>query len=636
MDVYLLETKEQCDRLKNISTGKSVLVALTVEAMFWLDKAGARYKTLNDYLSMDYFIELRRESRKPNIAFCQQLDAAIKKKLPGWGQDPSCEPVYWFNKFTYRLIQSAVSYKTLFDAMINKECPKTVIYFQPQRVQKRDLKYAELFFGNDNFLSEFLEEIKKEYPQVNWKSIVIPNNDSLKDPNEKNDLRKWIAARVPWLWQRFVHAALRKDWKYFEREIPETKNLLRLGTNHDIRTLVKNLIQGQSFKEFRQEDLYLEINPAKPIWSKRNFFQRHQKYLEGLSPDTVLFTRQEFIEAVKSCYGTLGDFVIGLLSRKYEIWHAHVLSALLIYKAALELLAAKKILCVVGHSAIDPFHNAIFSAARKNSIRTYIFQHGGDFGESFDYGQTQHTCYSLVDYFGLWGRFTQPYVEKYVQTRCSFFYIGKLNGRIYSPRVFPIQNTPIKNVLFVQNNAFHGYIPLMKDGIWFRFYKEIVKTLKAHPEYQHLFRPCPKGGVEFNPLTEYMKEQLPNLQMASQGTLSEACAKADLVIIDCLSTTLHDALSVNSRVIGLKHPTYVQYYPEVEEKVKKACIFCKSEDEFLRNIGFYLTHPERYPDFGEGIKEWKNFCFDASTEEQFSERFITHLNSSSKSMIKSH
>jgi hypothetical protein len=301
----------------------------------------------------------------------------------------------------------------------------------------------------------------------------------------------------------------------------------------------------------------------------------------------------------------------------------------LVYKAAKDILRKKKISCVIGHSGVDPINNAIFSAARKNDIKTYIFQHGGEYGESFDYGEIKNTCYEFADYFGLWGKKNKKIIEKNTKTRCSFFYLGHLkqtNNRQNNTNRKPTKR--IKKILFVHNNAFHGYLPLMKDCMWFRFHKKIIEIFQRYPDYDYIYRPTPKFKTRFNALTEYFKDKIPNLEILDTGTLSNACTKADLVIIDCLSTTLHDALSVNSKLIGLKHPAYNQYFPEIENIISKACILCKTEKDFLNKIESLLMKPETFPDDNNGINEFNTFYSDESNVDQYCKRFLSHFNNS--------
>jgi len=621
--LYLFETREQCRFWPVDEFRQHSILALTAEAMYALDELGCSYKTPKDYLGLEFFVDVRRTSRIRHASFCHEMDRIIKSKLPDpLADDPCLEPAYWFNKFSCQLVEAPVSFEKLFNAAIASESPDQVVYFDPQQKSEEQSLYYDLIYANALFLSSFLSHLQQDYPTVNFCRICIRANTTMLMPRQYIPFRQRLRNSLPWIILRSVHAMAGKDWSFFAPSSPDQACVLRLGTNHDIRMLADKIADQQGKKVLRKEDLALVIEDRTLSWTKKKFCNKHKNRLFGLAPQSELFTKEDFCRALRSTYPEVSDGVTSFVSERFDRYRNYIVNGVMIYEAASQIMNERKIECVMAHSGTDPFNNAILSAARKQRVRNYIFQHGGDFGESFHYGETEHTCFAFTDHFGLWSKNAKELTKKYVDSRCSFFYVGRTSRQ--KGQIRKRDTSTIKKVLFVHNNAFHGYHPLMKDCLWFRIYKEISRLFVRYPQFEYMLRPSPKGELRFPALEGHMQASIPGLQIMKEGSFVEVCAQADLVIIDCLSTTLHEALEVNTQVIGLKHPTYVQYYPEVEHKVAGACVFCKTEEDFLTKIEFYLQHPDRFPDLSEGIRQWQEACYECSTDQELYDRFMAY------------
>ncbi len=601
MNICFIETQEQIDKLGEDILRESLLIAMTPWAMYGLDMLNLRYKIITDYYGIESLDRWNYEIADGVSSFCRSMDKIIKGNLnDDIFKGSRFEPCFWMTKYIMALFFPTICYINIIKKIIEDEKPARIYYFTPINWS---LEGEGIIFSNSNFSAHHLKSIKGAYPKIEWTSFSAGNESMFTSTaifKGHAKLRKWLVDILP-------NALKSASLPLVKRQIlpklrlinRKTKGIMILRMLDEITEIIRNSYGKKQIWIWANNDkagsnpVYYSVIPQSIVLKI--------KY----SLANILFSKKDFRKTVKETFSKEYQCIIEPLLKKYMMIHQEILKSVKSYLRAYRFFDTYAIEAVLSQNAAEHMNNAVLAAASERKVKTFIMQHGGTYGQGYRW-QPKLQDYYFPDYFAFWGKGSKELAERYEKHNCSFFYMGRLKR---NPQPKAKKGNVKKRVLFVPNNSYKGYILSGYSDCWiYDLEKKVIDIFKRHTEYEYILKPTPKHKIR-DVLKDYWLDNLPGAKVIENMELSDACSIADLVIQDHLGTTLLDAFRAKSRVIGLRRKSFSIYYPEVEKQLRRSCVFCQNEEEFLKMIEKYLLNFALLPDFNCEIERFNElYC----------------------------
>lgn len=232
--------------------------------------------------------------------------------------------------------------------------------------------------------------------------------------------------------------------------------------------------------------------------------------------------------------------------------------------------------------------------ARKRSIPTVCYQHGGTYGTHL-LPKQDLLEQSQADYFLTYGPGVQADPHAWRPATARHVPVG--SARIAA---MPAAKRPAKSsgldVLWIgeisTRNTSGGDFQ-SEDTRRYRMQTAALQILAAQARLRVTFRPYP--GKEPDGTTSWLRRQLPAVAIDTSRPMRDAIGDSDLVITDSSSgTAWNEILALGSPLVLFCDPDQTALVTSFAHALDAACLWCRSEDDLLEQMRRLAAHPEAF------------------------------------------
>ena len=238
----------------------------------------------------------------------------------------------------------------------------------------------------------------------------------------------------------------------------------------------------------------------------------------------------------------------------------------------------------------------LFKILSENNVPYIMFQHGGG-----AYGLIEHSSFHIRDfelcpnsYYMLWGQGVNEAVEIYAKKHnVRLFNTGSPVIRsIVKKRKISASNKKKQIYHVIQNFREHGnnnYYPAggghFTDVWYFNFHLKILDIFKKYDNYDFIIK-VPPSFSEKSIYNSLVKDSN-NIDICDVPLL-KCLDKADLFIIDSLSTSIIQCTATNKPIVVYTGNQCKRPRSKAIELLKKRCLCSLNEEEYFKNINKIL------------------------------------------------
>ena len=232
--------------------------------------------------------------------------------------------------------------------------------------------------------------------------------------------------------------------------------------------------------------------------------------------------------------------------------------------------------------------------ARKRSIPTVCYQHGGTYG-THRLPKQDLLEQSQADCFLTYGPGVQADPHAWRQTTARHVPVG--SARISAMTVAQRPDTASRlDVLWIgeisTRNTSGGDFQT-EDTRRYRMQTAALQVLAVQARLRVTFRPYP--GKEPDGTTSWLRRQLPAVAIDTSRPMQDAIRRSHVVITDSSSgTAWNEVLALGSPLVLFCDPDQTPLVPSFEAALDAACIWCRDEDALQEQMRRLAADPEAF------------------------------------------
>lgn len=599
MKVYLIENYNSDIKLDE----NNMIVALTPEVCYYLDKAGVKYTTIEDYydeaeLLADedsyYASQLRwigelDEFLKDNIKEIKELDLRLGSIYYFWIKtfvlDPLYIRCYTLRSFFERVKPSEVIFISappgkepltiLLEDVSKSYCSQLI----PLCCRNRNIPFKAVFAGG----KDANHSLKK----------LVEAGCSLTYRLRRALVNSEVASRVYYLYRYLIRPP------FLSRKSQKRLDVLIFGRAYGIVPdfRIDALKRGHCVYALANGSVVKES----PFCARNHF--RLQK--DSVLPDdtwqqaAALLQHTDLIRKVNDqCRLDVSGIILPRLSCFISSICPRIFSY---FKDFVEFYEQQKIDFILAPYALSLIEHGALAAANYRGINTVCLEHGDDIFESKPWRIFELKNFSIListnreskEYFERLGKENNIPRRIHVSSH-RLLHIEKIRemrkrsaSKINRGRIIYLPNQWIDD-----RRRLASYWP---PSIWYyRFQKSLIEHFSTRPEYVFVWKGLPQSEVAYEPIPDFITDSnFTNIEISAKPFIQHLLS-ADRVICDIPSTGFYESVVAGVPVMSLYHSTFdvresaVDYFGNLLKSFSDIPEVINHIDEFLN------SNPELY------------------------------------------
>jgi len=607
MKVYLIENYSSNIELDE----NSLIVALTPEVCYHLDKAGITYSTIEDYYHEAELLADEDSYYESQLRWIGELDEVLKNNIKELKElDLRLGSIYYFWIKTYVLDSLYFRCYTL-RSFFERAKPSEVIFVSAP--------------PGKECLSLFLEDVSKSYcsqliplycreKDISFKAVFSGGKDgnhSRTQPVEAGlsftyRLKRALAKSETMKNVYYLYRYLIKQ-PFFPRRSQNILDILIFGRAYGIVPEFRNdaLKRGHRVYELADDC----VVKASPFGTRKHYCLQKDSAL----PDDIWqqaanrLPHTDLIRKVnEQCQLDVSEIILPRLSYFISSICPEIFSY---FKAFMEFYDQKNIDFVLAPYAYSLVEHGALAVANSRGINTVCLDHGDSIFANKAWKNVELKNFSIMiasnrelkEYFeclckenNILGRLhISPHrllhVEKIRELR------EKSRNRIKKGRIIYLPTLYIDDVRRLESNHY-------PDVWYYKFQRSLLEYFSTRPEYTFIWKGLPQSDAVHNPIPDFIKDSnFTNIEISTIPFV-EHLLSADKVICDYPSTGFYESVVAGVPTMSLYHkaskvrPPAVEYFGNLLKQFADIPEAIKHIDEFLN------SDPELYKttiDMGE-------------------------------------
>lgn len=570
MNIAIIERQNDLEQaLSYYSPDDAVFLSVSAEASYYMSKQNIDYFTDEEVLSPEEFKALGDDNFKITEKWVTELEKRLLERNPIIEKE-QFQPFKWHFYRLKILVDAVRIRKVLLEKLIEKEQPYLII--APVAARPGEIHDHHLFFQKDDSLyGLIIEKIAKTMgiEVKNWKQMLV-----------KRSIHAGDGMTV-------LKSVLRNTYRQMRaltnirRSKNRKTNMLMGSVDYDIYPLKENMVSLFNYFYYEEPLGIRSLNSFKKL-SARSVNGEHIE----------LDTRSNF-----RAIAVTGDPVIDeILGERIESFTVKCVPMIWRGWQHMKFIDSRKHFKGYFHpaGASDAFFGIPVYYFKKQKKPVFVVQHG-----SYGFAINKMTLYSEFGhdgYFFAWGDGVREMYDSIKKGKCEIVSTG--SHLIEEIRKKKKRTVEIKKVCYVPG-TYRGYTAYYPNGqpcldsklfvMETRFLSTLIPYVKR---YEITYKVAPTGLAPspifgFNPMVDWVKENIPGIQINSKPLLS-VIHDYDLFIIDWPTTTLVQAIASGAEVIVYSGNPYHFLKKDAVEMLKKRALIGINEEDFKGKIRMVL------------------------------------------------
>jgi hypothetical protein len=569
MKVYLIENYSSDIKLDE----NSLIVALTPEVCYQLDRVGITYSTIEDYYDEAELLADEDSYYESQLRWIGELDEFLKDNVAGLKElDLRLGSIYYFWIKTYVLDPLYIRCYTL-RSFFERVKPSDVIFISAPPGKER--------------LSLMLEDVSKSYcsqliplycrdRNIPFKAVLLRGKDgnhSLKKPVEAGlsftySLKRAFAKSETIKSVYYLYRYLRKQ-PFLQQRSQNILDILIIRGGYNIVPdfRIDALKRGHRVYELANDFIVKES----PFGSRRHYCLRKGSALQDniWQQAADLVQHSDLIKKVnEQCRLDVSEIILPRLSYFISSICPEIVTY---FKDFMEFYAKKKIDFVLAPLAYSIVEHGALAAANSRGINTVCLDHGDDIFASIAWRVCELKNFSILiasnresrEYYECLCKANNIPGELYISPH-RLLHVEKIRelreksrSKIKGGRIIYLPNQWIGDRRRLSSN--------WPPSIWYyRFQKSLIEHFSTRPEYTFVWKGLPQSDAAHEPIPDFITDSnFTNIEISTMPFI-EHLLSADKVICDFPSTGFYESVVAGVPTMSLYHKGSKVRTPAVE------------------------------------------------------------------------